>query len=98
MANFLWNDQEGNHKYHLANFQSLAQRKDFGGWGIPDHSCLNMCLLSSWINRYHRSGNVIWKQSLIINITPQILMFSAALKWVSLLFGKASSGPARLPN
>jgi len=62
MANFLWNDQEGNHKYHLANFQSLAQRKDFGGWGIPDLSCLNMCLLSSWINRYHLSGNVIWKQ------------------------------------
>ena len=27
MANFLWNDQEGNHKYHLSNFKSLAQKK-----------------------------------------------------------------------
>ena len=27
MANFLWNDQEGNHKYHLSNFKSLAPKK-----------------------------------------------------------------------
>ena len=53
MANFLWNDQEGNHKFHLSNFQSLAQRKDFGGWGIPDLGCLSMSLLAAWINTYH---------------------------------------------
>jgi hypothetical protein len=62
MANFLWNDQEGKHKYHLSNFQSLTQRKEFGGWGITDLSCLNMCLLISWINRYQLSSNVIWKR------------------------------------
>ena len=28
MTNFLWNDQEGKHKYHLSNFQSLAQRRE----------------------------------------------------------------------
>ena len=47
MANFLWNDQNGNHKIHLSNFQSLTQRKEFGGWGILDLSCLNMCLLAA---------------------------------------------------
>ena len=62
MANFLWNDQEGKHKYHLSNFQGLTQRKEFGGWGIPDLSCLNMSLLSAWINRYQLSDNKLWKQ------------------------------------
>ena len=62
MANFLWNDHEGKHKYHLSNWQSLAMPKDYGGWGIPDLGCLNMSLLSSWINRYHLSGDVIWKK------------------------------------
>jgi len=62
MANFLWNDQEGNHKYHLSNFKSLAQKKEFGGWGTTYLSCLNMSLLASWINRYQLSDNVIWKK------------------------------------
>jgi hypothetical protein len=33
-----------------------------GGWGIPDISNMNLCLLASWINRYHLSDNVIWKK------------------------------------
>jgi hypothetical protein len=33
MANFFWNDQENNHKYHLSNWQSLTQRKEKGGGG-----------------------------------------------------------------
>jgi hypothetical protein len=32
MANFFWNDQENSRKYHLSNWQSLAQ-KEYGGWG-----------------------------------------------------------------
>ena len=34
MANFLWNDQEGNHKYHLANFQSLARERTLEDGGF----------------------------------------------------------------
>ena len=41
----------------------MAQKKDFGGWGIPDLSNLNLCLLASWINRYHLSDNVIWRKN-----------------------------------
>jgi hypothetical protein len=33
MTNFFWNDQENNRKYHLSNWQSLAQRKELGGMG-----------------------------------------------------------------
>ena len=62
MANFLWHDAEGKRKYHLSNWQSLAQKTDHGGWGIPDISNMNLCLLASWINRYHLSDNVIWKK------------------------------------
>jgi len=49
-------------KYHLSNWQSLAQKKDFGGWDIPDLRNINLCLLASWINRYHLSDHVIWKK------------------------------------
>jgi DNA polymerase III psi subunit len=36
LANFLWNDEEGNHKIHLANWPSVCMKKDFGGMGIPN--------------------------------------------------------------
>lgn len=62
MANFLWHDYEGKHKYHLSNWHSLTQKTDYGGWGIPDMSNMNLCLLASWINRYHLSDNMIWKK------------------------------------
>ena len=62
MANLLWHDVDGKHRYHLSNWHSLAQKKQYGGWGIPEISTLNLCLLASWINRYHLSDNVIWKK------------------------------------
>ena len=31
MANFLWNDAENKSKYHISNWKSLAQKKEFGG-------------------------------------------------------------------
>jgi hypothetical protein len=40
MYKFLWNDLEGNHKYHLSNWQSLAQRKELGAWGFLTWECL----------------------------------------------------------
>ena len=63
MGNFLWNDSEGNHKYHLANRLSVAQKKEFGGWGILDLHTLNLCLLASWINRYHLNENTLWRKN-----------------------------------
>lgn len=62
MANFFWNDQDDKHKYRLANIQLISQKKEFGGLGIPDLGNLNMCLLASWIARYHLRENVLWRE------------------------------------
>ena len=45
LANYLWNDEEGNHKLHVANWPSVCMKKDFGGLGIPNMRDLNVCLL-----------------------------------------------------
>ena len=36
MAHFLWNNSETNHKYHLANWQLVSQRKEMGGLVLDD--------------------------------------------------------------
>jgi hypothetical protein len=61
MGNFFWNDKENGHKYHLSNWQSLAQKKDFGGLGISDLRDLNLCLLAAWVERYYDAEGKIWK-------------------------------------
>ena len=60
MGHFLWNNTEDRHRYHLANWQLVAQKKDFGGLGIPDLRSLNLSLLCAWIFRYHLNSNAIW--------------------------------------
>lgn len=52
MSNCLCNDSEEAHKYHLANWESVAMLKDYGGLEIPNLRDLNICLLASWIRRY----------------------------------------------
>lgn len=39
----------------------MAQKKEHGGLGIPDLQNLNLCLLASWIARYHLSHEAVWK-------------------------------------
>jgi hypothetical protein len=70
MTNFFWNDQKNNHKHHLSNWQSLCEKKDQGGMGIPDLRDINMCLLTSWVQRYQDSGSKLWKE--IIDTKYQI--------------------------
>lgn len=36
MAHFLWNNNDGKHRYHLAHWQLYAQKKELGGLGILD--------------------------------------------------------------
>jgi len=61
MSHFFWDNTEEKHKYHLANWHLVSHKKEFGGLGVPDLRNLNMCLLASWIQRYHLSDNVLWK-------------------------------------
>jgi hypothetical protein len=60
MSHFLWNNNEDCYKYHLDNWQLVAQKKEVGGFGIPDMRSLNMPLLSSWIFRYGLQSESIW--------------------------------------
>jgi hypothetical protein len=62
MARFFWDDNEDKHMIHLFNIQSLYFKKEHGGLGIPDLRNLNMCLLSSWIQRYQDSENKLWRE------------------------------------
>ena len=61
MGHFLWNDSVDHHKYHLASWQLVSQKKDVGGLGIPDMRSLNLALLGAWIFRYHLNSNAIWR-------------------------------------
>ena len=40
----------------------MAQKKEFGGLGIPNLAEMNMCLLASWIKKYNLEENKLWKQ------------------------------------
>jgi hypothetical protein len=62
LANCLWSDHEGKHKYHLANWESISMMKEFGGVGVPNLRDLNMCLLGSWVKRYQDGRGKLWKE------------------------------------
>ena len=62
MANCLWNDFEGHRKIHLANWQLVCMKKEFGGLGIPNIRDLNTCLLGSWVKRFMQTEDRLWKQ------------------------------------
>ncbi|WVZ52969.1 hypothetical protein U9M48_003967 [Paspalum notatum var. saurae] len=62
LANCLWNDMEGNRKFHLANWDMCAMCKEYGGLGVQNLKDLNVCLLGSWIKRYLSSDGKLWKE------------------------------------
>ena len=62
MSHCLWDNYEGHFKYHLANWGLVSQKKDFGGLGIPNIADMNICLLASWIRRYHLDEDKLWNQ------------------------------------
>ncbi|WVZ61434.1 hypothetical protein U9M48_011304 [Paspalum notatum var. saurae] len=64
MTNCLWNDLEGNRKYHLANWELVSMCKDYGGLGIPNLRDLNISPLGSWIKRYSVGEGKLWKEIL----------------------------------
>jgi hypothetical protein len=60
MAHFFWNNTEDKQRLHLANWPLIAQKKEFGGMGVPNLRDLNLCLLAAWIHRYQLNDNVLW--------------------------------------
>jgi hypothetical protein len=62
IAHCFWDDYEGHHKYHLANFGMLSQKIEFAGARIPNLADMNLCLLASWVKRYHLDTDKLWKR------------------------------------
>lgn len=62
MVNCLWNDSDGNSKYHLANWESVSMCREYGGLDIPNLKDLNICLLASWLRRYAQDKNKLSKE------------------------------------
>lgn len=63
MANCLWNDNLGAHKFHLPNQETIGMLKEFGGFGIPNLRYLNAFLLAPQIKRYNiADSHRMWKQ------------------------------------
>jgi hypothetical protein len=40
----------------------LSQKIEFGGAGIPNLADMNLCLLASWVKRYHLDTDKLWKR------------------------------------
>jgi hypothetical protein len=64
MSNCLWNDLEGAHRYHLASWDLVSVRKEYGGLGLPNLRDLNICLLASWLRRYEQDRGKLWREIL----------------------------------
>jgi hypothetical protein len=47
MGHCLWNSSNERHRYHLASWQHVNIRQEFGGLGVPNLRELNLCLLGS---------------------------------------------------
>jgi hypothetical protein len=62
MGHCLWNSDGKSHKFHLANWKLMSMKKEYGGLGVPNLRDLNTCLLGSWIGRYARDNDKLWKQ------------------------------------
>jgi hypothetical protein len=62
MSNYLWNDSVECHKYHLANWELVSMKKEYGGLGLPNLRDLNISLLASWLKRYKTDKDKLWKE------------------------------------
>jgi hypothetical protein len=74
MAHFLWSDEDDNKKYHLANWDLISMKEEFGGMGVQNLRDFNLSLLASWIRRYHLDSHKIWRKIVDFkyNLSPNI--------------------------
>ena len=64
MAHFFWGNVGDNHKYHLAKWGMVSQRKEWGGLGVPNLREFNMSLLAAWSKRFFDDRDSDWKKLL----------------------------------
>jgi hypothetical protein len=53
----------------------VSMKQEFGGLGVQNLRDFNLCLLASWIRRYHLDSNKIWRKIVDFkyNLSPNIL-------------------------
>jgi hypothetical protein len=66
MTNCSWDDYEGHRKLHLANWHMICVKKEYCRLGVPNLKDFNLCLLGSWVKRYIKYENKIWRR--IVNM------------------------------
>jgi hypothetical protein len=47
MAHLFWENSDGSHRYHLANWGLITQKKELGGIGVQNLRDYNLCILAS---------------------------------------------------
>jgi hypothetical protein len=62
MGHCLWNSSNESHRYHLASWQQVNMKQEFGGLGVPNLRELYLCLLGSWVRWYSSDKDKIWKK------------------------------------
>jgi hypothetical protein len=62
MSHFLWNDTVDARKYHLANWDLVCLKREFGSLGVQNLRDFILCLLASWVKRYNLDANKIWRK------------------------------------
>ena len=62
LSDYLWNDSADNHKFHLAIWELVSLKKEYGGLGLPNLRDLNISLLASWLKRHKFDRDKLWKE------------------------------------
>jgi hypothetical protein len=62
MSYFLWNGNVDARKYHLANWDLVCLKREFGSLGVQNLRDFILCLLASWVKRYNLDANKIWRK------------------------------------
>lgn len=88
IAHCFWDNYEGHHKYDLANWELLTQKVEYGGLGIPTLGDINLCLLASWVKRYHPGENKLWKHIIDHKYSPDAPKKLSVPRSVPYLFGR----------
>jgi hypothetical protein len=77
LFNFLWKGNTDTHHYHLANWESLARPKRFGGWGLLNIITFSKALATTTLWRALTS-NGLWQKVL----KEKYLHSMSVIKWL----------------
>ncbi|GJM88508.1 hypothetical protein PR202_ga04579 [Eleusine coracana subsp. coracana] len=83
MAHCLWDSYEVHNKIHLAKWELVTLKKEYGGLSIPNLRDLNLCLLGTSVKRLMTNDNRIWKDLIQRKYLPNAVNIFEATDRVS---------------